>query len=84
MPDVEAKTSEKTAAKKPKSNNKRIEGLKRYVVETKAELKKIVWPTRKQTLTQTLLVLVSIAVMGVLIWGLDSLTMLGLGAILKK
>lgn len=83
MPDVDVKSSDKTA-KKAKSSNKRIEGLKRFFVETKAEFRKIVWPTRKQTVNQTVIVLLAIVLIGALIWCLDSLTMLGLQAILKK
>lgn len=83
MPDKEAK-SEKSIAKKEKSNKKRIDGLKRFFAETKAEFKKIVWPTRKQTVNQTVVVLLAIVLIGALIWALDSLTMLGLSTVLKN
>jgi preprotein translocase subunit SecE len=86
MPDVESKTDEKSIVKKPKvkSSNKRMEGLKRFFVETKAEFRKIVWPTRKQTINQTVIVLLAIVLIGALIWALDTVTMYGLGTILKK
>ena len=41
--------------------------------ELKAELKKIVWPTRKQTINNTLISIVFIAVTAVVLWGFDSL-----------
>jgi preprotein translocase subunit SecE len=86
MPDVESKTDEKSIVKKPKvkSSNRRMEGLKRFAVETRAEFRKIVWPTRKQTVNQTIVVLVAIVLIGVLIWVLDTATMYGLGTVLKK
>lgn len=84
MPDIDAKTDEKSIVKKDKPSKKRMEGLNRFFVETKAEFRKIVWPTPKQTTNQTVVVLLAIIIIGAFIWGLDSLTGLGLNAILKK
>ena len=84
MPDIEAKTTEKSTEKKDKPSKKRMEGLNRFFVETKAEFRKIVWPTPKQTINQTVVVLLAIIIIGAFIWGLDSLSGLGLNAILKK
>lgn len=83
MPDIQAKakTGEKKAAK---SKGKRMAGLKRFTVDTKAEIKKIVWPTAKVTFTQTGVVLLAIIIIGAFIWGLDSLTMFGLNSFLNK
>jgi preprotein translocase subunit SecE len=74
----------KTAVKKEKDGKKRIEGLKRFLTETRAELKKIVWPTPKQVLNNTLVVLVAILVIGAFIWCIDALSSLGLSTILKN
>lgn len=84
MPEIEAKDNEKSTAKKEKPRNKRLDGLKRFFVETRAEFRKIVWPTRKQTFDQTVVVLVSIIVIGAFIFGLDSLSRFGLNAFLKR
>jgi preprotein translocase subunit SecE len=84
MPDIETKAKEKSIEKKVKPRNKRMEGLKRFAIETKAEFRKIIWPTPKQTFNQTVVVLLAILIIGVFIWGLDSLTMLGLKSILNK
>ena len=84
MPDIEPKVKEKSIEKKEKPRNKRLEGLKRFFVETKAEFRKIVWPTPKQTFNQTLVVILAIIIVGVFIWGLDSLTSTGLRAILRN
>ncbi len=39
--------------------------------ETKSELKKVVWPTRKQLINNTAIVLVALVIVGVAIAGLD-------------
>lgn len=82
MPDTEKK--EKSIEKKQKSSKKRFEGLTRFFVETKAEFNKIVWPTPKTTFNQTVVVILAIVIIGVFIWALDSLSMTGLSALLKK
>jgi preprotein translocase subunit SecE len=84
MPDIEAKAKEKSIEKKEKPRNKRLEGLKRFFVETRAEFRKIVWPTPKQTFNQTLVVILAIVIIGAFIWGLDSLTSSGIRAVLKN
>ena len=39
----------------------------------KSELKKVIWPSRKQTVNNSLVVLAVIAVVGVVLWGFDYL-----------
>ncbi|MDR1693407.1 MAG: preprotein translocase subunit SecE [Oscillospiraceae bacterium] len=46
--------------------------LNRWFRETKSELKKVVWPTRKQLINNTAIVLVALVVVGVAIAGLDT------------
>lgn len=46
--------------------------------DLKSECKKIVWPTRKQTTNNTLIVLATILVIGVFIWILDAIFNLGI------
>ena len=40
---------------------------------TKSEFKKVVWPTKKQLLNNTLIVLAALIIIGLIIFGLDSL-----------
>jgi preprotein translocase subunit SecE len=83
MPEIQAKA--KTGLNKAdKSKGKRMDGLKRFANDTKAEFKKIVWPAPKETLNQTVVVLLAIIIIGAFIWGLDSLTMFGLNSFLNK
>jgi len=41
------------------------------VVDARGELRKVVWPTRKETAQTTLMVVLMVLVMGVLLWMLD-------------
>ncbi len=43
-----------------------------FLQEAKVELRKVVWPTRQETLQTTLIVAVIVVVMGLLLWGCDS------------
>lgn len=51
----------------------------RFFREAKAEFKKVVWPTRKQVINNTTVVVISMLVAGLFIWGLDTV----LGQIIK-
>jgi preprotein translocase subunit SecE len=41
--------------------------------ESKNEIRKVVWPTRQETLQTTAMVVVAVLVIGLFLWGLDSL-----------
>lgn len=41
--------------------------------ESRAEIRKVVWPTRQETTQTTLIVVAVVLVMALLLWGLDSL-----------
>ena len=65
-------SSTKTPATPP--GKKKVRGsnrLGRWFREMRSELKKIVWPTPKQTFNNTIVVLVTMAVSAVVIWGID-------------
>lgn len=40
---------------------------------TKSEFKKVVWPTRKQLINNTLIVIAALVIIGLIIFGLDTL-----------
>ena len=44
-----------------------------YVQGSRVELRKIVWPTRQETLQTTLVVVIAIVVLGIFFWLLDML-----------
>jgi len=76
--EATAKAEKPTPAKKEKAEKKkkkpslfaRIAG---WWKDTKAELKKVQWPTWKQTLNNTLIVLAFCVLVGVCIWLFDLL-----------
>lgn len=72
-----AKSKKSTAA--DKGNAKKKGGIKQYFKELKAELKKVVWPTGKQVINNTGVVLVVMAAMGAFLFAVDS----GLTAAIK-
>jgi len=43
------------------------------VKDARAEMRKVVWPTRQETTQTTLIVVAVVLVMALLLWGLDSL-----------
>ncbi len=46
-----------------------------YVGDAKTEVRKVVWPTRKETVQTTLIVLVVVFLVALFLWALDSLLM---------
>ncbi|MBC7340300.1 MAG: preprotein translocase subunit SecE [Firmicutes bacterium] len=54
-------------------------GAVAYFRETRLEMRKVVWPSRRETVVYTLVVVAATAVVGVLIWVFD----IGLSAVLR-
>ncbi len=44
-----------------------------YFQGARTEVRKVVWPTRKETSQTTLLIMISVIIVGIVLWGLDSL-----------
>jgi len=59
--------------------NEILARVKRFLSEAKAELKKVTWPTRKQALASTAVVIVVVVIVSVYL----SLVDLGLAKIIK-
>jgi preprotein translocase subunit SecE len=59
----------RTPAPAPATNEKT--GPKQYLSEVRGELKKVAWPTRKEVINSTLVVLIAVVVMTALIFGFD-------------
>ena len=79
--------TKKKASKKNKaggskvSGSSRTSGIKNFLVGVKSELKKVYWPTRRETMIYTGVVLATVTVIAVLIWLLDTLLSYGLAII---
>ena len=46
--------------------------ISRWFREMKSELKKVVWPTKSQMINNTVIVLLSVLVVGVFVWVFDA------------
>jgi len=74
----EINTSKPEKAKKDKENifARATKRTARWFREMKSELKKVVWPTRKQTLNNVIVAVVVMVIAGVVIWAFDQLAYL--------
>lgn len=81
----EAPAKKEKADKKPEKKSKPgvFARIKQWCKETKAELKKVQWPSWKQTLNNTLIVIAFCVVVGVCIFAFDKLADGLLDALLK-
>ncbi|WP_238455632.1 preprotein translocase subunit SecE [Desulfolucanica intricata] len=72
--DVVAKESPQKSlpAKRETAKVSRIQGIQKFFRGVLSELKKVHWPSRRETLVYTLVVLVSVSFVAVLIWIFDS------------
>ena len=66
-------------AKAKKSGNK----FTKFFKEVKSELKKVVWPSKKQITKNTLVVIIAVILVGAVIFGLDYLFSFGLQHFIK-
>lgn len=73
----------KTAVKKVEGKPSRLKRLLKWFREMKSELKKVVWPTPKQTANNTLVALAVMAVSAVLLWGFDSVASSGVKSLIE-
>lgn len=75
LPQKKPSTGAKTAT--DKETNNRIEKISQFLREVKIELKKVTWPTRKQTIGSTVVVIIMVVIvslfLGVVDMGLSSL-----------
>lgn len=44
-----------------------------FAKESRSEIRKVVWPTRQETMQTTLVVIIATIIMGLLLWGLDAI-----------
>ena len=63
----------KSAAPQKEGSKERV-GARQYFSEVKGELKKVAWPTKKEVVNSTLIVLIAVVVMTTLIFGFDYLS----------
>jgi preprotein translocase subunit SecE len=74
------KKKKKRAAVQANAKKRRKGALKEYFKGVRLETKKVVWPTRKEMVSYTIVVLVACVFFSLVIWGIDS----GFLALLKQ
>ena len=62
--------------------NKALGAIGRYFRELRSELKKVVWPTPKQVVKNTLTVAACVLVIGAFIWVFDFVAQVGIDALI--
>ncbi len=72
--------AEANAAKKSKNPFKAIA---KYIREAKSEMKKVVWPSRKQVVNNTIVVIAAVLIIGIIIWILDAIFQFGIFQFIK-
>lgn len=75
--------NEKAVAKTPVPKKEK-KSIVKYFKDARSEFKKVVWPSRKQVINNTIVVIVAMVVSGIAIWGVDSVFMLLIKLMLGK
>ena len=75
---ADAKKAKEKALKKSRGNR-----ITRWLREMRSELKKVQWPTGKQVLKNTVVVILCVLVIGVFIWVFDALAHMIIDALIK-
>jgi preprotein translocase subunit SecE len=57
--------------------------LSKWFREMRSELKKVVWPTRKQIINNTVIVFTVMVIVAVIVWGFDELAAQGVKALIS-
>lgn len=55
----------------------------RFLREVRAELRKVIWPNRKETILYTSVVLISVGAVALIIWVFDSVLSLVMGFLIR-
>ena len=81
--DKPAKTDKKKDVKADKKKPGVFARIGKWFKDMRSELKKVQWPTRKQTVNNTLIVIACVVVVGIFIWLFDLVANRGIGLILS-
>ena len=71
--DKPAKTAKNTDAKADKHKPGVFARIGKWFKDMRSELKKVQWPTRKQTVNNTVIVIICCIIVGICIWLFDAL-----------
>jgi len=65
------RTAPTPARRRTLVNTERFEGIQRFIRETMAEIRKVIWPDRETTRNLTLVVIAVSVVLGIMLGGID-------------
>ena len=57
--------------------------IRKFVRDTKSELKKVVYPSSKQVLNNTLVVLLCVLIVGIFVWVFDAVATFGIQGLIS-
>lgn len=77
----EPKKASKNAEKKKSNKKNPFKSMAKFFKGVNAERKKVVWPTAKETIKNSIIVLVVVIIVGVAIYAVDSVLSLGMKGI---
>lgn len=77
----ETKSKAQKADKKKSKKKNPFKSIGKFFKGVNAERKKVVWPTAKETIRNSIIVLVVVAIVGVAIYAVDTLLSLGMKGI---
>ena len=69
--NIAEKAPEKAKKEKKEKKNGFFKKVSRFFKDFRSEVKKIVWPTKKQVVNNTIVVFVAMGVVGAAIWIID-------------
>ncbi|WP_257181466.1 preprotein translocase subunit SecE [Corynebacterium cystitidis] len=75
--------AKKVARQDPEHDEKPGGGFAAFPGEVVQEVRKVVWPTSRQMLNYTLIVFAFLIILTALVWGVDTLTTMGVEAVLS-
>jgi len=81
MEKEEQEAKERSRGVRPKRQRKERTSPAQFTREVRIELRKVVWPTRPEVVTYTVVVLIAVVVMTAVLWGIDSLLYKGVFAL---
>ena len=80
---VNSAKTEKKAKTPDKKKDKKPNRILRWLKDLRGELKKVTWPSAKDTMKNVAIVIVCVLVVGVMIWVFDAVVKLVVEALLK-
>ncbi len=69
--EIDAEGSPVRQRKQPSNQPRERTGPRQFLHEVRNELRKVAWPTRDETVNYSIVVLITIVVLGAMIYGLD-------------